>query len=230
LANHDQASLNLNETALLGLLADKPRYGYELDKIIKDKYIREWTDIAFSSIYAILKGLEEKGCVESNAEIAGNRVRRHYAITRKGRKTLRASTIFLLSEPNKTSDSLLAGLANKELLAEEDVKEALSLRVAALKRQLVLADDLGHDRKGKDRAYFAALAARTKGRVAEELRFVEELMGEAPVREIVIAAEPEPPVPIKPEKNAPAPAPIKKQKPLIEQPVSAPDEDKKTLF
>ncbi len=105
MASQTHTTLNLNETALLGLLADKARYGYELDKIIKEKHMREWTDIAFSSIYAILKGLEDKGCVESSSEIAGNRVRRHYSITRQGRKRLRGSTAYLLSEPSRTSEN-----------------------------------------------------------------------------------------------------------------------------
>ncbi|MFA5867603.1 MAG: PadR family transcriptional regulator [Actinomycetota bacterium] len=182
MASQTQAMLNLNETALLGLLADKARYGYELDKIIKEKYMREWTDIAFSSIYAILKALEDKGCLVSSAEIAGNRVRRHYSITRQGRKILRGSTMNLLSEPSKTSDSLMAGLANMSLLSDEDIKQALARRAGTLKTQLSYIDEVGKDRRGKDKAYFEALVVRTKGRVAGELSFVEEFLGAASER------------------------------------------------
>ena len=226
MANYIQTTLNLNETAILGLLADKARYGYELDKIIKERHIREWTDIAFSSIYAILKGLEGKGCVESKAEIAGNRVRRHYSITRQGRKSLRASTALLLSEPAKTSDSLMAGLANVDLLPMEDVKKALTQRAAALKEQLKMIGELGKNRRGKDKAYFEALVARAEGRISEELCFVEIMLGEEPIeaQEAVEAKETV-------EETLPAAsAPEVKESQLTKQPSKGSEERKQTLF
>ncbi len=221
MASQTQTTLNLNETALLGLLADKARYGYELDKIIKEKHMRGWTDIAFSSIYAILKGLEDKGCVVSSSEIAGNRVRRHYSISRQGRKILRASTANLLSEPSKTSDSLMAGLANMNQLSDEEIRNALTMRAEALRRQLSLVEHIEKDKRGKDKAYFTALAGRTRGRVNEELRFVAELLGSAKEAKEV------------PEAKAPKSAPSvaeKEDSQLIEQPAKGAEEEKETLF
>lgn len=247
MAKHVKTTINLNETAILGLLSDKARYGYELDKIIKERCIREWTDIAFSSIYAILKGLEDKGCVESSSEIARNRVRRKYSITRQGRKTLRTSTTLLLSEPSKTSDSLMAGLANKDLLPDEDVKQALKQRTTALRNQLSLISEVRKGKRGKDKAYFEALIKRGSGRVSEELRFVEEMLGEPPTletsreasleplekietaetvetEEAVIEVQPEP------ERIVPPPAPDQEDSQLSEQPDKGPEEHKQTLF
>jgi DNA-binding PadR family transcriptional regulator len=35
---------------LLGLLAEKPRHGYELEEVIIARGMRDWTEIGFSSI------------------------------------------------------------------------------------------------------------------------------------------------------------------------------------
>ena len=48
------------EAAILGLLCERPQYGYEIEKIIEKRNMRNWTEIGFSSIYYILKKLEEK--------------------------------------------------------------------------------------------------------------------------------------------------------------------------
>lgn len=169
-------TLNVNETALLGLLSEKARYGYELDKIIKERMMREWTDIAFSSIYAVLKGLEGKGCVASAAEIAGNRVRRHYTITRKGRKTLREAVRKTLSEPTKMPDSLMAGVASMSVLPEHEVRQALQARVAALKAQQTLVAEVAAVNRKKDKLYFESLTLRAESRINEDLLFVERLL------------------------------------------------------
>ena len=48
------------ETAVLGMLFDEAMHGYEIEKAIEWQSMREWTDIAFSSIYYVLKRLEKK--------------------------------------------------------------------------------------------------------------------------------------------------------------------------
>lgn len=235
--------LNVNETALLGLLSEKARYGYELDKIIEERLMREWTDIAFSSIYAVLKGLESKGCVESAAEIAGNRVRRHYSITRKGRKALREAVRKTLSEPVKVADSLMAGVANISLLPDEEARQALETRVAALKAQQTMVAQAAATVRKKDKLYFDCLTARAGSRINEELRFVELLLGEAPLAKPVTEkpiAEEEP-IPETREteetvvREAEEPVvqlidqPINESKPK-RQPKKGSDEQKPTLF
>jgi DNA-binding PadR family transcriptional regulator len=225
----DAATLNVNETALLGLLSEKARYGYELDKIIDERLMREWTDIAFSSIYAVLKGLETKGLVASVAEIADNRVRRHYSITRTGRKALREAVRKTLSEPAKASDALMAGVANMSLLPEDEVKSALRARIAALEAQKKMVAKAAAQPMKKDKVYFQALTARAEGRINGELDFVERLLG-APLE------KPATPEPEKPS-AAPEPEPVVQS---IEQPdkklkppkpkVKGSEEQKPTLF
>lgn len=43
-------ALTDGELTVLGLLAEAPRHGYELDRVIEQRGIREWTTLGFSSI------------------------------------------------------------------------------------------------------------------------------------------------------------------------------------
>ena len=47
------------ELAILSLVAEQPRHGYEIENVIEQRGMRAWTEIGFSSIYYILKKLEK---------------------------------------------------------------------------------------------------------------------------------------------------------------------------
>jgi DNA-binding PadR family transcriptional regulator len=71
---------------ILGLLRERPLYGYEIKSIIED-HMGDWTNIAFGSIYFALGKLAEEGFIEKVAtEQSGNRPSRSiYQITDAGR-------------------------------------------------------------------------------------------------------------------------------------------------
>jgi DNA-binding PadR family transcriptional regulator len=73
---------------ILGLLKDKPLYGYELKRIIEQN-MGDWTSIAFGSIYFALSKLKDEGLVEiESEERVGNRPSRSvYKITQNGRNS-----------------------------------------------------------------------------------------------------------------------------------------------
>ena len=56
--------LTASELTVLGLLVEHPRHGYDLERVIEQRGIRQWTDIGFSSIYYVLSKLEKRGLVE----------------------------------------------------------------------------------------------------------------------------------------------------------------------
>ncbi len=70
---------------LLGLLHERPLYGYEI-KQINEEHMGDWTSIAFGSIYFALDKLAEEGFVEKVAtEQTGSRPSRSvYQITPAG--------------------------------------------------------------------------------------------------------------------------------------------------
>ena len=72
---------------LLGLLRERPLYGYEIKQIIEEQ-MSDWTSIAFGSIYFALDKLAEEKFVEKvEVEQKGKRPSRSvYQITPSGRK------------------------------------------------------------------------------------------------------------------------------------------------
>ena len=46
------------ELLVLGLVVEMPRHGYQLEQVIEQRAMREWTQIAFSSIHFVLGKLE----------------------------------------------------------------------------------------------------------------------------------------------------------------------------
>ena len=75
------------ELTLLGLLAERPRHGYDIEKTLEGRGMREWTDVAFSSIYYLVKKLEKAGLItalDSAGRADDGRRRRTYALTSDG--------------------------------------------------------------------------------------------------------------------------------------------------
>jgi len=72
---------------ILGLLRDRPLYGYEIKHVIEE-HMGDWTSIAFGSIYFALGKLQEEALVEQVAtEKVGARPSRSvYQITDAGRQ------------------------------------------------------------------------------------------------------------------------------------------------
>jgi len=77
------------EMLILSLVERRPRHGYEISKLIEG---RSGGVLRFNvaSLYPLLYRLEERGFVEGRwVERAGQRRRRYYRLTARGRRTLR---------------------------------------------------------------------------------------------------------------------------------------------
>lgn len=115
------------EMAILSLIAEGPRHGYELETIIEERGMREWTEIGFSSIYYVLKKLEQGGLVTKTLQEAERGAgRKVYQITHGGIEALREAAYEALSTPHRCHAPFLMGLANLPWLAEADVIAALT--------------------------------------------------------------------------------------------------------
>lgn len=73
--------------AVLGLLAGRPRSGYEI-KTAVDRTIRHFWAASYGQIYPELRRLEEAGWVAGTDASRGGRARREYRITDAGRSAL----------------------------------------------------------------------------------------------------------------------------------------------
>jgi len=77
--------------AILGLLAQKPRHGYELHAAFSAVVGDENWDVKPAQIYTTLERLEESGLVQTTSDLGKGKepARRIYGITREGRDALK---------------------------------------------------------------------------------------------------------------------------------------------
>ena len=115
------------EAAILGLLYEHHHYAYRLEQIIKKRGMRNWADIGFSSIYYVLKRLEEKELVESKMRTAeGKPSRKVYTITEEGQQAMQEKVQEILSENKKQIYSFDLGMANIDILGPKKAINCLN--------------------------------------------------------------------------------------------------------
>ena len=127
------------ELLLLGLVAEMPRHGYEVDQVIEQRGMREWTQIGFSSIYFVLGKLQNLGLVTAKKPAganAGTKARKVYSVTPAGRRALAAQTIAALRDVRPAYSSVLLGMINWPALKRERALQALQARSRAIEAEL----------------------------------------------------------------------------------------------
>ena len=123
------------ELLVLGLVAEMPRHGYELEQVIEQRGMREWTPIGFSSIYFVLGKLESLGLVAAKVP-SGAKARKVFRVTRAGRTSLVKQSLAALSAVRPTYGSLLLGMAHWPALGRDAALAALAERRAAVDAEI----------------------------------------------------------------------------------------------
>jgi PadR family transcriptional regulator, regulatory protein PadR len=78
------------EMLILSLIEHRPRHGYEIGKLIEDRS-EGVLKYNIASFYPLLYRLETRGLIDGRwIEKAGQRRRRYYKLTSKGKKMLKA--------------------------------------------------------------------------------------------------------------------------------------------
>ena len=114
------------ELAILSLIAEQPRHGYEIEQVIEARGMREWTEVGFSSIYYLLKKLEREGLIEGQLEEAERGpARKVYHHTPAGRDALHAGVLDALSVPRHCYSPLQLGLADLPAISPAEALAAL---------------------------------------------------------------------------------------------------------
>ena len=124
-----------NEILVLGLVAEMPRHGYELEKIIQLREMREWTQIGFSSIYFVLGKLEKKGLVTAKQPEKA-KTKKSYSITSTGQSMLVSQTLDALQTISPNHSSVLLGMMHWPALSRTQALDALKLRKQAVAIEL----------------------------------------------------------------------------------------------
>ena len=142
--------LTNTEFAILGLLIEEPSHGYDLERKIEERGMRDWTEIGFSSIYFVLGKLEKKGCVTAEASArsgvrASAKSRKTFRATPEGIRIHKDQTFSSLAVPHPQYPSVLLGLANWPSLTDGEAQKALTMRLAALAKNLEQARNRQRD-------------------------------------------------------------------------------------
>jgi DNA-binding PadR family transcriptional regulator len=125
------------ETALLGLLSEKPAYPYQIEQEVEYRDMRSWTDLSMSTIYKVLRKLEKSGLVISKKEISKeNRLRKQYSITGDGKRILKQKLENMMSEPEHMIWQLDLATYNCHLLDKKKIDSSLKKYITALEEHI----------------------------------------------------------------------------------------------
>lgn len=126
------------ELAILGLLAEKARHGYDIEQVIEQRDMRQWTAVGFSSIYYVLGKLEKAGWVRSQLDTDNQQgpARKVYRLTAEGFAAWRQAILDSLATPRQHNDPFQLGLSSLPAIDRGDALNALKARHERLSQTL----------------------------------------------------------------------------------------------
>lgn len=141
--------------AMLGLLAQRPRSGYEIKRAV-DRTIRHFWAASYGQIYPELRRLEAAGWIEGADGSRGARSRRVYTITPEGKRRLRGWLCDRSWRMELRDESLLR-LFFADTLPHDDALDLLTMRREGYRQMLAylrsLDDGTGPDSPFVDLVY-----------------------------------------------------------------------------
>ena len=118
------------DIVVLSLLAERPRHGYDLDRVIEQRGYRQWTSLAFSSVYYLLKRLSERGLLEPDEGTQGRRT--VFRVTEAGHRELSKAAGERVLAPAPPSAGVLPALNAYSRLDDPALAALLARRAEAL--------------------------------------------------------------------------------------------------
>ena len=134
------------ELLLLGLIAEMPRHGYQLEQEIERRGMRDWTRIGFSSIYFVLGKLELAGLVRAKKP-RGAKARKTFTLTAAGRRVLTAQTRAALRTYRATYSSIHLGMIHWHALERDEALDALQERGEAVDAELARLQSIQEEKQ-----------------------------------------------------------------------------------
>ncbi|NVM55809.1 MAG: PadR family transcriptional regulator [Candidatus Helarchaeota archaeon] len=124
---YEHQLLSPSNLALLLILSEGPMYGYQINNIIKNRGMRNWVDIEFSTIYKSLDELNRKGFIEGKKEVNGVKTaKKVYSITNNGTYILKRQIKLAIKNPPHPKDIFDLGLAGIYHLSKQEALKVLS--------------------------------------------------------------------------------------------------------
>lgn len=140
------ATISNREMTVLGLICEKPMHGYEIEKVVEMRDMRYWTEISLSSIYKILKKLEQKGFIKSEIKLAKNNIsQKIYTITKHGQKAMKNQVKENLSNVEKIIWQVDISMTNIFLLDHREVIDCFNKYINSINKRMKIYKDLKKD-------------------------------------------------------------------------------------
>lgn len=161
---------------LLALLYEKDCYGYEIEAIIEERHMRDWTEIGFSSIYNSLNKLEKKGLIESRFEKEHGSPNRKVYTANEDTKVLVLNEIRrVLQSPARVYSEFDIGMAFSYLLPHDMVLASLNeYKKSLVNRKENILKRLEEQPQVKNIAHLKALFTRPLQLIDAEINWINE--------------------------------------------------------
>lgn len=128
MARTPRAELTLIELVVLGLVAERPRHGYDVEAAIRKRRLRSWTPIGFSSIYHVLNKLAEAGLLGCRT-CRGERVpQRVYRTNARGWSALRGRLRSIIATPSRAAHEVELAMMFAGTLGRRELLDCLAER------------------------------------------------------------------------------------------------------
>ena len=125
--------ISQKEFIILGLLQEGPAHGYDLEAKIKDRGIRNWTAIGFSSIYHLLKKLEGAGFIDREQRIVNGKAQQVFHLTDTGHAELNRLIETALTRTRGNRGDFSVAISNTVDWSANKIQGLLRQRIANLK-------------------------------------------------------------------------------------------------
>jgi DNA-binding PadR family transcriptional regulator len=168
------------EIVLLALLYEEDRYGYEIESVIEERNMRNWTKIGFSSIYNSLNNLEKKSMIGSRYEAEyGSPARKVYYVNDTAKASIRETIKRTLHSPERVYSEFSIGMAFSHFLTKEEIYECLvRYREGLLKRRELILKNYTIDPNVQNKLHLKALFTHPLKLIAAEVEWLDDLLEE----------------------------------------------------
>lgn len=168
------------EIVLLALLYEEDRYGYEIESVIEERKMRNWTKIGFSSIYNSLKNLEKKGLIGSRYEEEyGSPDRKVYFVNDSAKESVREIIRKILHSPEWVYNEFSIGLAFSHFLTKEEVYYCLiEYRESLEKRRQTILQSYSEQPVVQNIIHIKALFTHPLKLIGAEVEWINDLLNE----------------------------------------------------
>jgi PadR family transcriptional regulator, regulatory protein PadR len=168
------------ETVLLALLYEEDLYGYEIEQMIEDRHMRNWTRIGFSSIYNSLSTLEKKGVICSYYEKEqGSPKRKIYHLMENQKEKVYEMIKALLHSPEREESDFSLGMAFSLYLTRNDIQNSLLIyRQKLIERKKNIQKRYTEQPEVQNKLHLKALFSRPTRLIEAEIEWIDELLHE----------------------------------------------------